>query len=320
MVPESAGGPGLLSHQRLVVALLLVATGAHAQQDEPASYPPTLQDLQQRLLRVEQIAGSKGVLQLSLQFDQMRNEIRALRGSLEESAHRLERLQAKQEELYTDLDQRLRALEQAGVRVVGDGQLPPPPPVTDGTVVVELPTEKISPPPVFALQPTVLEPPQPPPPPAGLPVPVRPPSPLPRVANPDPVAGDGGPVQAKARYDQAFKLLKQSLYESAIDAFRAFLQEFPLSDHVGNARYWLAEAYYIKENYAMALDQYRMVAEQHPKSLKLAQAMLKLGYTQQALGDQHAARQALQEVINVFPQSPEAVLARQRINQLQTTP
>ncbi len=317
MVSESAGGPGLLSHKWLVAALLLVATGAHAQQDEPTSPPPTLQELQQRLLRVEQIAGSKGMMQLSLQFDQTRNEIRALRGSLEESAHQLERLQAKQEELYTDLDQRLRALEQAGVRVVGDGQLPPPPPVPHNAVAVELPTAEISPPPVFAPQPTTVRPTWPP---AGLPVPVRPRPPLPRVTDANPVAGIGGPVQAKARYDQAFKLLKQSLYESAIDSFKAFLQEFPLSDHVGNAHYWLAEAYYIKEDYALALDQYRVVAEQHPNNLKLAQAMLKQGYAQQALGNQHEAQQALQEVIDGFPESPEAVLARQRLNQLQTAP
>lgn len=314
--------------------LLIVCVAAYAQEKvEPEEAPLTLQDLEQRLLRVEQIAGSRGIMQLSLQFDQIRNEIRALRSSLEETTYQLERLQVRQEQLFIDLDQRLRVLEYAQ-SVAGeyeDGQLPPRPPALSG--MQELPEVELAPQPQFY-------------PPTGQsltnplsPVPTTPdpggeeelrdlvqPPTLPRVVNTAPssapvattvpVVPVDDPVRAKARYDQAFRLLKQSLYESAIAAFEDFLEEFPQSEHAGNARYWLAEAYYISEDYERALAEYNLIIEQHPQSLKLAQAILKIGYTHQAMGNEPKAREALQRVIGDFPASPEASLARRRLEEL----
>lgn len=317
--------------------LLVVCVAAYAQEKtEPApeeQAPLTLQDIEQRLLRVEQIAGSRGIMQLSLQFDQVRNEIRALRSSLEETAYQLERLQARQEQLFMDLDQRLRVLEYAQPLVgeYGDGQLPPRPPAL--SAIPELPEAELAPPPQFypPTEPPLADPLAPvsttPEPgdeevlrdlvqPPALPRVVDAASPSTPVATTVPVAPVDDPVLAKASYDQAFRLLKQSLYESAISAFEAFLEEFPQSEHTGNARYWLAEAYYISEDYERALAEYHLIVEQHPQSLKLAQAILKIGYTYQAMGNEPKAREALQRVIGDFPASPEASLARRRLEEL----
>ena len=320
--------------------LLSVCVCAHAQEQQeaaPVEAPLTLQDLERRLLRVEQVAGSKGMMQLSVQFDQIRNEIRALRGSLEETTHQLERLHARQEQLFMDLDRRLRSLEHSQVSAArhGDGQLPPLPPALIAAQELQaLPEADLAPQPRFSPLP-------------GEPVPEAPgtmqavpetapdysaeeplrdlvqPSPLPHVADaaPPPVQAAApqpvnDPVRAKTRYDQAFKLLKESLYESAIDAFESFLVEFPQSEHTGNARYWLAEAYYVSQDYERALAEYRLVVEQHPQSLKLAQAMLKMGYTHQAMGNKRKAREILQRVIGDFPGSPEASLAQRRLEEL----
>ena len=51
-----------------------------------------------------------------------------------------------------------------------------------------------------------------------------------------PVAVD--PVLIEAAYRHAFNLLKQSLYDPAIRAFREFLVRYPGAEQTDNAQFW----------------------------------------------------------------------------------
>ncbi|MFQ5609700.1 MAG: YbgF trimerization domain-containing protein, partial [Woeseiaceae bacterium] len=50
-------------------------------------------------------------------------------------------------------------------------------------------------------------------------------------------------------YRAAFELIKEQRYEEAAMAFQAFLQSFPDSDNAPNAQYWLAESYYVRQQF-----------------------------------------------------------------------
>ena len=97
---------------------------------------------------------------------------------------------------------------------------------------------------------------------------------------------------------------------------RAFLDVNPRHDLADNAQYWLAETLYVRGQYQNALGAFRKVIEQYPQSAKVPDALLKVGYCQQELGDRNAARTSLQEVMRQFPDTTAARLASQRLSQL----
>lgn len=117
-------------------------------------------------------------------------------------------------------------------------------------------------------------------------------------------------------YQTAFDMISARRYEEAGAAFERFLAQFPTSPLADNAQYWLAETYYVRGQFMEALAQFRKVIEQYPQSAKLPDALLKVGYCQQELGDRNAARTSLQEVMRQFPDTTAARLASQRLGQL----
>ena len=129
-----------------------------------------------------------------------------------------------------------------------------------------------------------------------------------------PVSAD--PVQLQAEYQQAFNLLRQSLYDQAIRAFQQFLTNHPNDRYSDNAQYWLAEAYYVKREYPLALDEYNKVITNFPESQKVSDAMLKVGFTMIELGQIDNAREHLQALIRQQPDSTVARLADERLKQL----
>jgi tol-pal system protein YbgF len=117
-------------------------------------------------------------------------------------------------------------------------------------------------------------------------------------------------------YDAAFALLQGRNYDQAAAAFEQFLAQFPTSPRADNAVYWLAETHYVRGQYRDALPVFRRVIEQHPQSDKVPDALLKVGYCQDELGDDSAARTSLQEVMRQFPDTTAARLASQRLDRL----
>jgi tol-pal system protein YbgF len=117
-------------------------------------------------------------------------------------------------------------------------------------------------------------------------------------------------------YDAAFALLQGRRYDEAASAFETFLQQFPTSPRADNAVYWLAETHYVRGRYGDALPVFRRVIEEHPQSDKVPDALLKVGYCQDELGERAAARTSLQEVMRQFPDTTAARLASQRLDRL----
>lgn len=126
------------------------------------------------------------------------------------------------------------------------------------------------------------------------------------------------PVLIEAAYRHAFDLLKQSLYDPAIKAFREFLMRYPGTEYAGNAQFWLAEAYYVNSYFEQALVEYNALVQQYPESRKLLQATLKAAFCQHELGRIGPAKMQLDEIIQQYPGTTAASLAQDRLAQIAT--
>jgi tol-pal system protein YbgF len=131
--------------------------------------------------------------------------------------------------------------------------------------------------------------------------------------------GAGAPVAAatdQQAYDAAFAMVSSRDYAQAQVAFERFLTSYPASQLRGNAQYWLAETYYAQLEFAAALAEFQRVINNYPQSAKLPDALLKIGYCNDELGNPDAARQALMQVVRQFEGTSAADLAEARLTQL----
>src|SRR5918996_4483738 len=89
------------------------------------------QALEERLSRAEEAAergADRGALiEFAGQLESLRSEIARIRGQLEVLAHQSETAQARQKQLYLDIDTRLRKLEQAREQQALAPEKPPAP-------------------------------------------------------------------------------------------------------------------------------------------------------------------------------------------------
>jgi tol-pal system protein YbgF len=129
-----------------------------------------------------------------------------------------------------------------------------------------------------------------------------------------PPAGAAGGEQAS--YDAAFNALKGADYPKAIQSFQAFLATYPSSPLASNAQYWLGEAYYVTREYDSAMAAFRKVTTDWPDSRKAPDALVKVGFTQAALGRASEARATLEEVTRRFPGTEAATLATDRLKRM----
>lgn len=120
----------------------------------------------------------------------------------------------------------------------------------------------------------------------------------------------------RANYQAAFELLKQGRYEDAQRALQQFMRSFPSSDYADNAQYWLAETYYVTQDYGRALKEFQVVLDRFPDSRKLPDALLKIGFCNYELKRWDAARKALQAVASQYPETTAARLAEQRLERM----
>lgn len=114
-------------------------------------------------------------------------------------------------------------------------------------------------------------------------------------------------------YDRIMEEFKHRDYEAAMAGFRLFLELHGQSALAANAQYWIGECQFRTRRYRDALQSFYDVVSNYPLSPKLAASTLKLGQTYIKLGDPENARLMFDRVIDQYPDSAEAEVARKAI-------
>ena len=138
-----------------------------------------------------------------------------------------------------------------------------------------------------------------------------------RTARPQTRAPEPAPAprsdEATEEYKSAVELVKGGSHADAVAALRAFLTKHPRHDFADNAQYWLGEAHYAQKDYPRALIEFRNVIETYPRGNKVPDALLKVGYCYQALGQAEKSRAVLEQVVNLYPKTEPATIAAKRL-------
>ncbi|SLM32945.1 putative aspartyl/asparaginyl beta-hydroxylase (Aspartate beta-hydroxylase) (Peptide-aspartate beta-dioxygenase) [Desulfamplus magnetovallimortis] len=127
---------------------------------------------------------------------------------------------------------------------------------------------------------------------------------------------NGSGMDEEKLYMTAKSLLDQGANEDARKQFELFIEKFPKSSNADNARFWIADSYYRDKWYEKAILEYQRVIEEYPRGNKVPAALLKQGYSFATLGERKSARLILEDVINKYPQSQEAALAKEKLKSL----
>ena len=120
----------------------------------------------------------------------------------------------------------------------------------------------------------------------------------------------------KLEYERLLALFRDGDLDGARLGFAAFLRDHENSDLSPNARYWLGESHYGKKDYRQAIDSYDRVELDFPQSEKVPAAILKKGYAYLAMKDKKRASSAFKQVVTLYPRSPEAGKASDKLSQL----
>ena len=155
-------------------------------------------------------------------------------------------------------------------------------------------------------------------------------APPPAPAAPRPAAtppgGPGGP-QPTDVYQTAYIDFSKGNYPLAIAGFREFLRRFPDAELANNAQYWIGEAYWsLARGYAnqgqadkvngaleQAVQEFRKVIVNYPRGEKVPTALYKEALALLELKQPSLAEARLKYLLEHFPQSEEAPLARDRL-------
>jgi tol-pal system protein YbgF len=140
--------------------------------------------------------------------------------------------------------------------------------------------------------------------PAGL-------APGPAPAAPPPAAPPPAPREL---YSQAYADFARGNYDLAIQGFNEYIKNYPGTDFTDNAQYWIGECLYGKKMYNEAIEAWNTLFRDYPSSDKLPDARVKKGMALERLGRRSQALVEYRFVIDRFPNSPAARIARERLN------
>lgn len=131
-----------------------------------------------------------------------------------------------------------------------------------------------------------------------------------------PASEPGDPAREQEFYDAAFSLIRKREFDTAEQAFSAFLRRYPNGQLSANAHYWLGEISLVQNDYQAAGKSFATVIQHWPEHSKVPDSMYKLANVELRLGNKDRAKTILQQVIQQYPSSSAARLAQQDIQQI----
>jgi tol-pal system protein YbgF len=209
--------------------------------------------------------------QVEVRLAAMDEQLRAMRGRVEESEFQVKKLGDTLEKLQKDVEFRFNELAAAKPVAAAPAEPAATPPATPA--------------------PTLTAPEAP-------------------AATPAEPAPAGEFATPKEHYNYAFRLLNQTKYEEAAKAFDDFTKKYPKDPLAGNAHYWQGETYYIRRDYVAAADSFRQGFEALPAGPKAADNLLKLAMSLSALNRDKEACVVLTQLSSKFKKTAPGVVTK----------
>jgi tol-pal system protein YbgF len=107
--------------------------------------------------------------------------------------------------------------------------------------------------------------------------------------------------------------LNKKKYAEARDSFNLVLKTVPLSAHADEAQFYIAESYFGEKWYEKAILEYQVVIAKYTKSTRRAASIYKQALSFELIGDTVNAKARFKDLVNVYPASPQAALARKKL-------
>ena len=108
-------------------------------------------------------------------------------------------------------------------------------------------------------------------------------------------------------YNVGYTKLLNGDYAGAETNLRKFVQSYPNHQLAPNGRYWLAETFYARGQFADAVEEFSGTYKAFPASSKAPDSLLKLGLSLARLEEHDAACATLAEVFNRFPDASRSI-------------
>ena len=253
---------------------------------------------------------------LSLLLDQnqqLRSELQALRALIEEQGFEIRKLQRDSLSRYTNVDDRLSAIETSGDDLS---------PTTTSRVIEPAINSTASSDSTLSRSTAGSAP-------ETLAVGISPdsirssPNNNPAIATPRNTNRSSGRatlqpavLSEQQLYQMAYDSVINSNFERSIAEFDQYLNIYPEGRFLTNAHYWKGQAYLYLNRFNEAKDSYEIILNQHEDSAKLPDAMYGLALAYQGLGNIPQARQLLNDIKRRFENTGVANLADTRLLQL----
>jgi len=117
-------------------------------------------------------------------------------------------------------------------------------------------------------------------------------------------------VTIEKQYAFATSFLKNGDYPTAERAFREFVLSNPEHDLAGNAQYWYAETFRIRQLYTDAASAYLEGYQKYPKGEKAPINLLKLGVSMVQIGEKDQGCKMINGVEKQYPDAKQSVIQK----------
>ena len=112
------------------------------------------------------------------------------------------------------------------------------------------------------------------------------------------------------QYEFATSFLKVGDYSTAERAFREFVLKNPEHDLAGNAQYWYAETFRIRQLFTDAASAYLEGYQKYPKGEKAPINLLKLGVSMVQIGEKDQGCKMINGVEKQYPKAKQSVIQK----------
>jgi len=154
-------------------------------------------------------------------------------------------------------------------------------------------------------------------PPSGESLPGMPAGSSPPSSSSGPATGGPGGGRTDELYTAGYSQFNTGNFQAAQQSFQSFLAHSPESDLADDAQYWIGECFFSLKDYRRAILEFRKVIDQYPFGNRVPHSFLKIGLSYLALGERDRAAENLETVVEAFPKSDVATVARATLDELQ---